>query len=187
MIIGYVRVSTDDQRLDLQKDELRKAGCEKIFEDHGFSGADANRPGFNELIKSLQEGDTLVVWKLDRLGRDIKQLILIIDELGKRRIQFKSLNDGIDTHNTMGKALFYFMAIFADLERTNIRERTNAGLAAARRRGIILGRPKKLSPERFDMAVRLLKEEGKGVSEVARIMQTTRQTIYSEIKRRKKL
>ena len=143
MIIGYARVSTEDQKLDLQLDALQKAGCEKIFEDHGFSGRKINRPAFTEAITLLQKGDILIVWKLDRLGRSLKQLVNTIDDFGEKGIQFRSLTDNIDTTTASGSLIFGIMAVLAQHERAIIVERTNAGLAAAKRRGVLLGRRKK--------------------------------------------
>jgi len=184
MIVGYARVSTEDQKLDLQKDALIKAGCEKIFEDHGFSGRNTNRPGFKEVIDFLQKGDVLVVWKLDRLGRGLKQLVNTIEDLGEKGIQFKSLTDNIDTTTASGSLIFGIMAVLAQHERTIIVERTNAGLAAAKRRGILLGRKKKIGAERHDV-IKLYEDGKKTIPEIAHILKVSRQTVYNELKRRK--
>lgn len=185
MIIGYARVSTEDQKLDLQKNALQKAGCEKIFEDFGYSGIKNNRPKLKEALDNLKKGDVFVVWKLDRLGRSLSHLVEMISGFSKQGIQFKSLTENIDTTSAGGTLTFHIMAAMAQFERDLIIERTNAGLEAAKKRGVLLGRRKKLNIERFEFAKKLIEGEGKTISEVARIMQTTRQTIYNEINRHK--
>jgi len=182
MIIGYARVSTDDQKLDLQKDALIKAGCEKIFEDHGFSGIQKDRPGLNEAISCLKEGDVLVVWKLDRLGRGLADLVLTLDDFGSKGIHFKAIADGIDTTTPTGHFLFGLLAVLAHEERKTIIKRTKAGLEAARRRGIKLGRPKKINAERYEVVQQLLKDGKKTVPEIAHILKVTRQTVYNAMK-----
>lgn len=134
MQIGYVRVSTNDQNTDLQRQALERAGCEQIFEEK-MSGTVANRPALKKLLKALNEGDTLVVWKLDRLGRSMRNLVLLVDELRQRGIHFKSLTDSIDTSSPMGRFIFHIMSALAEMERELIVERTRAGLAAAREKG----------------------------------------------------
>jgi DNA invertase Pin-like site-specific DNA recombinase len=128
MQIGYVRVSTNDQNTDLQRQALERAGCEQIFEEK-MSGTVANRPALRKLLKALNEGDTLVVWKLDRLGRSMRNLVLLVDELRLRGIHFKSLTDSIDTSSPMGRFIFHIMSALAEMERELIVERTRAGLA----------------------------------------------------------
>jgi len=134
MLIGYARVSTTDQNLDLQLDALTKADCEKIHEDYA-SGAKTDRNGLETAIGSLRKGDTLVVWKLDRLGRSLKHLIEVINALNERGIYFKSLQESIDSSTSSGKLIFHVFGALAEFERDIIRERTLAGLAAARSRG----------------------------------------------------
>ena len=141
MYVGYARVSTQDQTLDLQKDALKKIGCTKIFTDTA-SGAQAERKGLEEALEFLREGDTLVVWRLDRLGRSLKHLIETITNLNKRKIGFQSLTESIDTTTSNGRLIFNIFASLAEFERDLIRERTKAGLAAARARGRVGGRPK---------------------------------------------
>src|SRR5947207_6746977 len=141
MLIGYARVSTQDQTLNLQKDALEKIGCSKIFTDT-ISGATTQRLGLDEALAYVREGDTLVVWKLDRLGRSLKHLIETISNLNKRNIGFKSITENIDTKTSGGKLIFHIFGALAEFERDIIRERTNAGLQAARARGWIGGRPK---------------------------------------------
>lgn len=142
---GYARVSTEDQNLDLQVSALKKADCVRIFSDKGISGAVATRPGLNALLKKLKPGDTLVVWRLDRLGRSLRYLVDIIDQLGKRDIHFVSLSENIDTTTSGGRLLFHMMAALAEFERSLISERTRAGMAAARARGKHVGRKPSLS------------------------------------------
>jgi len=141
MNIGYARVSTEDQTLDLQKDALEKIGCSQIFTDT-ISGATRERPGLTKALEYVREGDSLVVWKLDRLGRSLKHLIETITELNNRKIGFKSLTENIDTTTSGGKLIFHIFGALAEFERDIIRERTNAGLQAARARGRLGGRPK---------------------------------------------
>ncbi len=141
--IGYARVSTGEQNLDLQLDALNNAGCSKIFTDE-LSGAKTDRPGLTEALNYLRAGDTLVVWKLDRLGRSLKDLIEHVEHLKSNGIEFKSLNESIDTASPTGKFTFHLFSALAEFERDLIRERTRAGLAAARARGRIGGRKKAL-------------------------------------------
>lgn len=144
MLIGYARVSTIEQTLDLQQDALRKAGCEQVFTDR-ISGAKSERPGLRQALDFVRSGDILVVWKLDRLGRSLKQLIEIVSELQKRDIGFRSLTENIDTTSPGGKLIFHIFGSLAEFERDLIRERTLAGLAAARARGRRGGRPRAAS------------------------------------------
>ncbi|MEX6633427.1 recombinase family protein [Hyphococcus lacteus] len=143
MLIGYARISTIDQNLDLQLDALKKAGCEKIYRDTGISGAKAKRPGLDRAIKRLKADDVLMVWRLDRLGRSMRHLIELTSMFDARGIGFCSLADAIDTSTAGGKLYFHLMGAFAEFERNLISERTKAGMAAAKARGIKMGRPKK--------------------------------------------
>src|SRR5512144_1853036 len=147
MLIGYARVSTSDQTLDLQKDALLKAGCDRIFTDTA-SGAKSERIGLDEAMSHLRERDTLVVWRLDRLGRSLKHLIETITALNNRKIGFKSITEAIDTTTSGGKLIFHIFGALAEFERDIIRERTQAGLIAARARGRKGGRPKALTTKR---------------------------------------
>jgi DNA invertase Pin-like site-specific DNA recombinase len=147
MLIGYARVPTQDQTLNLQKDALKKIGCKKIFTDTA-SGAKQERKGLEEVQNFLREGDTLVVWRLDRLGRSLKHLIETITELNNRNIGFKSLTENIDTTTSGGKLVFHIFGALAEFERDIIRERTQAGLIAARARGRKGGRPKALTQKK---------------------------------------
>ena len=146
MQIGYARVSTEDQNLTLQLDALKLAGCEKIFREK-ISGAKTDRPELTKLLEQVREGDTVTVWKLDRLGRSLKHLVETVTELQNRNIGFRSVKESIDTTTATGKLIFHIFAALAEFERDMLRERTNAGLAASRARGIIGGRKKGMSPE----------------------------------------
>ncbi len=143
MLIGYARVSTHDQILDLQQDALYAAGCEKIFVDE-LSGAKAARPGLEQAMDSLREGDVLVVWRLDRLGRSLRNLLELVEQLKERKVGFRSIQESMDTSTSGGNLIFQVFGALAEFERNLIQDRTNAGLAAARARGRSGGRPKKL-------------------------------------------
>ena len=155
MLIGYARVSTGDQNLDLQKTALFRAECEQIFEDTA-SGKNARRPGLRRALRRLKPGDVLVVWKLDRLGRSMRHLVVLVEELRERGINFRSLTDSIDTSTPMGRFFFHVMGALAEMERELIVERTKAGLEAARAQGRIGGRRPKLTPEQWAQAGRLI-------------------------------
>src|SRR5215213_8415419 len=150
MQIGYARVSTDDQNLDLQRDALEKAGCERIFTDR-VTGTKAERKGLTEALSHLRSGDTLIVWRLDRLGRSLRHLIDTVTDLQERGIGFKSLQESIDTTTSGGKLVFHIFGALAEFEREIIRERTQAGLTAARSRGKTGGRPKALTEKQVQM------------------------------------
>mgnify|MGYP003477831737 FL=1 len=155
MLIGYARVSTQDQNLDLQSEALTKAGCEKIFNDK-ISGSRAERPGLTKALEMLREGDTLVVWKLDRLGRSVKNLVDLVGELHQQGIQFKSLTDAIDTGTPSGRFFFHVMASLAEMERELTVERTRAGLEVARQLGRKGGRRRQMTESKIESAKRLL-------------------------------
>lgn len=164
MKIGYARVSTDDQNLALQLDALRKAGCDEVFEDQGVSGASTKRPGLSMALGALAEGDTLVVWRIDRLGRSTIDLLNTLDHLRSRTIGFLSIMDGIDTSTPAGRMGYTMIGSMAEFERSINAERTKAGLDAARRRGKRLGRPQKLPPGMIDYArKRIADGEGKAI------------------------
>ncbi|EIV8704237.1 recombinase family protein [Escherichia coli] len=148
MLIGYVRVSTNDQNTALQRNALDSAECELIFEDK-ISGKTSERPGLKKVLRILSEGDTLVVWKLDRLGRSMRHLVVLVEELRERGINFRSLTDSIDTSTPMGRFFFHVMGALAEMERELIVERTRAGLAAARAKGRIGGRRPKFTDEQW--------------------------------------
>lgn len=145
MLIGYARVSTEEQNLALQFDALTRAGCDRIFQDEGITGVAVNRPALNDALASLRPGDVLVTWKLDRLGRSLAHLIEIIGRLGEQQIGFRSLSEAIDTTTASGRLLFHVMGALAEFERALISERTRAGMAAAKARGTHIGRPPKLA------------------------------------------
>lgn len=155
MFIGYARVSTSDQRLDLQQQALREAGCEKIYEDTG-SGRPADRPGLLSALDQLRSGDTFVVWKLDRLGRSVKQLVDLVSDFERDEINFLSLTDGIDTSTPAGRFFFHVMASVAQMERELIVERTRAGLDVARKRGTKVGRKPSMTESKLTSAKQLL-------------------------------
>lgn len=144
-IYGYIRVSDDDQNEALQRDSLNELGCKKIYCDHGISGAETKREGLDALLDILQDGDTLAVWKFDRLGRSTVHLLLMFDDLQRRGVRFVSTTQGIDTQSFEGRIFFGQLALFAEYEREMIRQRTKAGMEAARRRGKHIGRPRKLT------------------------------------------
>jgi DNA invertase Pin-like site-specific DNA recombinase len=145
MKVGYARVSTSDQNLGLQIDALSRACCDQIFREEGVSGVAATRPALDAALVALKAGDVLVVWKLDRLGRSLAHLIALVSDLGARGIGFMSLSEAIDTNCASGRLLFHVMGALAEFERSLIRERTRAGIAAARDRGARIGRPTKFS------------------------------------------
>ncbi|MBC8211164.1 MAG: recombinase family protein [Gammaproteobacteria bacterium] len=180
MIIGYARVSTVDQSLDMQIDALKKAGCERIYKDKA-SGRDFERSQLKECIKALREGDELVVWKLDRLGRSVKNLIETVQELNKNGVEFKSLTENLDTSSSGGKLVFNVFAALAEFERDLISERTKEGLEAARKRGRKGGRPKKLNAEKIKMAKKLLLDPDQTVKGVAEMLGVGRNTLYRNL------
>ncbi len=186
MKIGYARVSTKDQNLELQIDALKKAGCEKIYQDIA-SGAKTERPELNNMIDNLRSGDVLVIWKLDRLGRSLNHLIGLVNSLIEKKIGLQSLNDPIDTTTPQGRLSFNLFASLAEFERDLIRERTNAGLSAARARGRMGGRPKGL-PKKAEAtacaAETLYKEGVLTVDEIAKKLGIAKSTLYSYLRHR---
>jgi DNA invertase Pin-like site-specific DNA recombinase len=181
MLVGYARVSTNDQTLDLQHDALTKAGCTKIFTDTA-SGAQTERKGLSEALSYVRAGDSLVVWKLDRLGRSLKDLITRITELQTRKIGFKSLTENIDTTTLGGKLIFHIFGALAEFERDIIREQTNAGLEAARTRGKLGGRPPALSPEKIKLARKLYVDKSMSVAEICKMLGISRHTLQRYVK-----
>ena len=177
MLIGYARVSTLDQNLDLQKDALGKAGCERIFEDKE-GGAKTERPGLARALEALRPADTLVVWKLDRLGRSLKHLVETVQTLSEMDIGFKSLQESIDNTTSGGKLVFHIFAALAEFERDIIRERTQAGLAAARARGRKGGRPKGRDERKRQAAIALSQDRSRSVSEICRMLSISRTSYY---------
>ena len=176
MKIGYARVSTDDQNLNLQLDELKAIGCEQIFVDEGVSGSVIEREGLASAIDAIGAGDTLVVWKLDRLGRSLSFLCHLIEELGQKGAGFHSLTDGMDTSTSGGTLIFHVMGAMAQFERDLIRERTKAGMKAAKRRGKHIGRPKALSEGQIQHVHELL-AQGKTQREVAELLGVSANTV----------
>jgi DNA invertase Pin-like site-specific DNA recombinase len=183
MKIGYARVSTTDQKLAVQTDALEKAGCEKFYRDTA-SGAREDRKGLAEAIEWARAGDTLIVWKLDRLGRSLKHLIHTVNELHERAIGFVSLQENIDTTTSTGKLIFHVFCALAEFERDLIRERTQTGLKAARARGRQGGRPPKLNREQVGVARRLLSDPNMSVSAVCRTLKVGRTTLIWSLRRK---
>lgn len=173
---GYARVSTEDQNLDLQRRALNVAGCDRLFEDQ-MAGASTKRPGLDDVLAKCGDGDVLVVWKLDRLGRSLPHLIEVIQELGTKGCGFQSLSENIDTTTAGGRLVFHLMGALAEFERALIGERTKAGLAAARMRGVRIGRKRAMSAEQIRHA-RALLEAGERPTDIARTMQVGRSTLY---------
>lgn len=177
MLVGYARVSTNEQNLHLQQDALQAAGSAKIFEDT-LSGAREDRPGLDAVLDYLRPGDTLVVWKLDRLGRSLPHLIETVRALEARGIGFKSLRENIDTTTSGGKLVFHLFAALAEFERDIIRERTAAGLVAARARGRKGGRPKVMDAKKVAMANALRADPNLPVAEICRQLGVSETTFY---------
>ena len=180
-IFGYARVSTSDQNTNLQRDKLLEAGCDQIFEDIA-SGAKANRPELDRMLEMLREGDTVVVWKLDRLGRSMQHLIDLIDKFNDMGVQFKSLTEQIDTSTAGGTLIFNVFASIVQFERDLIRERTKAGLEAARARGRNGGRRPILTDAQIKEARELYMTQSITVSQIARMMGCGRSTIYRALR-----
>ncbi len=182
MIVGYARVSTVDQNFNLQIDALKKAGCEKIYQDK-VSGSASERKILNEAVKYLRSGDTLVVWRLDRLGRSLKKLIEFTNDLNDREIGFKSVIESIDTTTSTGKFYFHITGAFAELERNLIRERTMAGLEAARARGRNGGRPKAIDSKTFEIALQLYNEKKISVGDMCNRLGIVKRTFYRHLEK----
>lgn len=182
MDIGYARVSTLDQRSDLQLDALKDAGCQEIYTER-FTGSVRDRPELDSCLRSLREGDTLVVWRLDRLGRSLKDLVDIITDLEQRGVAFRSVTEAIDTSTSGGKLVFHIFGALAEFERSIIQERTRAGLAAARARGRKGGRKPKMSKSDVRKAVAMLQDPTITKSEVAGHFGVSRVTLNASIAR----
>jgi len=186
MKIGYARVSTKDQSLNLQKDALRKAGCEKIYSER-ISGANTERPELKDLIGQLRQDDIIVVWKLDRLGRSLRDLVDLVSKFQSMGVGFKSLQDNIDTTTPTGKLTFHLFAALSEFERDIISTRTKAGLEAARARGRFGGRPKGLSKKARDkarLAESLYKEKERSISEICDHLDISKPTLYRYLRTR---
>ena len=181
MLIGYARVSTFDQNPDLQKDALEKAGCEKVFLDT-ISGTVPQRPGLTKVKELLRKGDTLVVWRLDRLGRSLKDLIDWINYLDTEGVALKSLQESIDTSTSTGKLIFHIFGALAEFERHLILERTQAGLSAARARGRLGGRPKILDDDKKKVVVDLYNERKLTVKKICEMMGISKPTLYCYVR-----
>ena len=182
MQVGYARVSTIEQHLDLQLDALKQAGCGKLFTDK-VSGAKTARPGLGEALAYLREGDALVVWRLDRLGRSLKHLIETVTSLHKRSIGFRSLTENIDTTTPTGKLIFHVFGAIAEFERDLNRERTHAGLEAARARGRVGGRPRKLNtPGKIALARQLFADKTNTIADICNTLHISRATLYRYVK-----
>lgn len=182
MLIGYARVSTVEQNLDLQRDALEKDGCERLFTDSS-SGAKALRPGLEECLAYARRGDTLVVWRLDRLGRSLKNLLELVQRLDEKGVGFKSLQESIDTTTPGGKLVFHVFGALAEFERDLIRERTNAGLQAARARGRNGGRPLLLNAKKRAVAASLYADRSVSVSDICKALGVSRTTLYRALQK----
>src|SRR3984885_15003568 len=177
MKYGYARVSTDDQSPALQLTALKRAGCKTVFKDEGLSGATSKRPALTRCLKTLQPGDTLTVWKLDRLGRSLRDLITMLDDLRARGVKFRSLTEAIDTETPTGRAMWQMIGVLAELEKSLISERTRAGVKDAQRRGVKFGRKPRLSTEQIAHARKLI-DQGEDRQKVAELFKVGRKTLY---------
>ena len=185
MKIGYARVSTADQHLRMQEDALKSAGCEEVYTDV-ISGVKSQRPGLEKALSYLREGDTLVVWKLDRLGRSIQHLIQTITSLIEKKISFKSLQENIDTSTSGGKLIFHIFSALAEFERDLIQERTQAGLKAARARRKMGGRPPLLDTRQINRMIEMYNEQKNTVAEICKIYNISRPSFYNYLNNRKR-
>lgn len=182
MKIGYARVSTGEQNLALQIDALRAAGAERIFEDKGVSGSTVFKPAYGDMLRHARAGDEIMVWRLDRLGRSLPGLIIELEMLGSLGVGFRSLTEQIETVTPAGRLFFHMVGAFAQFERDVIRERTNAGIQAARRAGKKLGRPVSINEDQWKQAKTLLAEpHNMSVVAVAGLLNVTRQAIYKRL------
>jgi DNA invertase Pin-like site-specific DNA recombinase len=175
--IGYTRVSTSEQSSAMQRDALAAAGVTKTYSDEGVSGSLASRPALDDLLAYVREGDVVVVWKLDRLGRNTRNTLDLLATLAECGVGFRSLTEGLDTNGPMGRAMVTIIAAFAELERDTIRERTRAGLAAARARGSVMGRPRVLSNDQLEVA-QAMRANGKSAVAIAAALNISRASVY---------
>ncbi len=182
MKYGYARVSTEDQNPAMQLAALKKAGCKTVFKDE-VTGAHVNRPALTRCLKKLESGDMLIVWKLDRLGRSLCDLIHMLDDFKQQGIKFRSLTEAIDTETPTRRAMWQMIGVLAELERSLITERTRAGVKAAQRRGVKFGRKPKLTPDRLTHAQKLI-EQRKTPTQAAKIMDVSRATLYRALQRK---
>ena len=176
-LVGYARVSTLDQKLHLQLDALREAGCDRVFTDH-VSGAKAERPGLLKALDYVRSGDTLVVWRLDRFGRSLKDLVQKVAALEEQGVDFRSLQESIDTTSPTGKLVFHLFGALSEFERDLVRERTLAGLASARARGRQGGRPRSMDEQKVKLASRLMQDPELSVGEVCAAVGVSSATLY---------
>jgi DNA invertase Pin-like site-specific DNA recombinase len=183
MKVGYARVSTHEQNLDLQEDALKRVGCERIYRDQ-VSGATTERVGLQDALGYVREGDTLVVWRLDRLGRSLRHLIETVAALEARGVGFLSLQESIDTTTSGGRLVFHIFAALAEFERNLIQERTRAGLEAARARGRVGGRPRALDVKKTQLLYQLYDERNHTVQEICEVMRISKSTLYSYLEGR---
>jgi len=181
MKYGYARVSTEDQNPAMQLAALKKAGCKTVFKDE-VTGAHVKRPALNRCLKTLQTGDTLIVWKLDRLGRSLRDLIHMLDGFKQEGIKFRSLTEAIDTETPTGRAMWQMIGVLAELERSLIVERTRAGVKAAQKRGVKFGRKAKLTPDRLAHARKII-NQGTTPTDAAKIIGIGRATLYRALQR----
>jgi DNA invertase Pin-like site-specific DNA recombinase len=181
-LLGYARVLTVEQNADLQRDALRAAGCWKVFTDH-VTGTRERRPELDRLIEQLRPGDTLVVWRLDRLGRSLRHLIGLVGELAEREVGFRSLTENIDTTTAGGRLIFHVFGALAEFERELILERTRAGTAAARARGRMGGRPSVLTSDKARAARRMYEAREMTVQQIAEVLGVGRSSIYRSLRR----
>ena len=184
-LVGYARVSTSDQKLHLQLDALREAGCDRLFTDH-VSGAKAERPGLLKALDYVRSGDTLVVWRLDRFGRSLGDLVQKVEALEEQGVGFRSLQESIDTTSPTGKLVFHLFGALAEFERDLVQERTLAGLASARARGRKGGRPRSMDEQKVKLASRLMKANHNGsaelsIAEVCRAVGVSSATLYRSV------
>lgn len=182
MLIGYVRVSTSDQNLDLQLDALKQVGCDKIYKDIA-SGVKTDRIGLSEVLKYIRNGDTLVVWRLDRLGRSLRHLIDTINQINDQGSYFRSLQENIDTSTSGGKLIFHIFGALAEFERDIIRDRTKAGLEAARKRGKYGGRPKIMDKNKIALAKSLFKDKSNSIASICEVLEVSKTTLYRCLKK----
>lgn len=182
MQIGYARVSSDDQNLDLQYDALKAAGCKKIFDDR-VTGAHAQRPGLDRLLETVREGDCVIVWRLDRLGRSLKDLLDVVAKLESTGVELSSLKEKIDTSSSGGRLVFHIFAAIAEFERNLIRERTFAGLTAAKIRGRTGGRPRSLDKKEQKLLVSLYEDGELSIGEICGILRISKATLYNYLER----
>jgi len=181
MQIGYSRISTDKQTLNSQLDELKKAGCEKIFTDT-ISGSKKERAGLTEMLEYARAGDCVVVYRLDRLGRSLPDLLSLMTQFEEQKLGFKSLTENIDTTTAIGKLVFQISGAFAEFERNIIRQRTKIGLDSARARGRLGGRPTKITPDKIRMAKQLHKDKNNKIEDILKVLGVSRRVFYKMLK-----